>query len=187
MSDGQGGSVEQIYEYPSRTDCLVCHTEVAGSLLGIKTPQLNSDFTYPELTDNQLRSWNNISLFTQDIGEESQYSVLPSLESSAPIADRARAYLDVNCSQCHQPGGGTSVDLDLRYALADADLNAIDVAPLAGNLGVPGANIITSGEKEMSTLWLRMQRLDSERMPPLSSHVVDQAGLDVVGQWIDGL
>jgi len=36
-------------------------------------------------------------------------------------------------------------------------------------------------------LWQRMQRLDSARMPPLATHRVDQAAVDVIGAWIDGL
>ena len=187
IGDGQGGSIDQTYEYPSRTDCLACHTDVAGGLLGLRTPQMNIDFAYALQVDNQLRSWNNIDLFSQDIGDTTQYETLPSLDGAASFEERARTYLDVNCSQCHQPGGATSVNIDLRRSVSDAGLNAIGVPPQAGTLGVAGANIITAGEKETSTLWLRMQRLDSERMPPLSSHVVDEVGLEVVGQWIDAL
>jgi hypothetical protein len=32
-----GGSRDQLYEYPSRTDCLACHTDAAGFVLGIRT------------------------------------------------------------------------------------------------------------------------------------------------------
>ena len=35
--------------------------------------------------------------------------------------------------------------------------------------------------------WERMRRLDADRMPPLATQLVDDAGVDVVGQWIDGL
>jgi hypothetical protein len=27
--------------------------------------------------------------------------------------------------------------------------------------------------------------LDSDRMPPVASHVVDEAGVALIGQWID--
>jgi len=32
-----------------------------------------------------------------------------------------------------------------------------------------------------------MQLLDGNRMPPLSSHVVDEEAVTVIGDWIDSL
>jgi uncharacterized repeat protein (TIGR03806 family) len=183
-----GASQNQLYEYPSRTDCLVCHAEAAGFTLGLKTPQLNGDFDYQGVVDNQLRSWNNINLFTADIGDADQYDKFPDLQDSAiAIEQRARGYLDVNCSNCHRPGGPAPTSLDLRFEVANTNLNAIDVAPAAGNLGVANAAIIAAGERQRSVLWLRMQRLDGQRMPPISSHVVDSAAVDLIGTWIDQL
>jgi mono/diheme cytochrome c family protein len=177
-----------LYEYPSRTDCLQCHTQVAGFALGVKTRQLNRDFAYPNANDNQLRSWNNIDYFTNDIVDAGQYAAFSALsDTAATVAERARTYLDVNCAQCHQPLGPTPVEVDLRFDTAEMNMNAVGVTPTAGDLGVPNAEVIAAGEKERSVLWLRLQALDSNRMPPLASHLVDAQAVDVVGQWIDGL
>jgi len=183
-----GGTRQQQYDFPSRTDCIACHTQAAGFVLGAKTPQMNGDFDYGVAVDNQLRSWNNIDMFGQDIGSVDEYKAYPAIDdTSATVAARARAYLDVNCSQCHQPNGNAPTDLDLRELTAIGAMNAIDVNPSAADLGVSNARIVASGAKERSVLWLRMQRLDSERMPPIASHVVDEAGVDLIGSWIDGL
>ncbi|MDH3643673.1 MAG: hypothetical protein OES38_16335, partial [Gammaproteobacteria bacterium] len=181
-------SRDQLYEYPSRTDCLSCHTEAAGRTLGPTTRQLNRDFVYPAATDNQLRSWNNIALFTSDIGAADQYQAFAALDNAAESVEvRARAYIDINCAICHQPGGPTPVDIDLRFDTVPTNLNAIGLGPNAGDLGIANALIIAPGEKERSVLWERMRRLNADRMPPVGSHLVDAAGVDIVGQWIDAL
>ena len=66
-------------------------------------------------------------------------------------------------------------------------MNASGRLPAVGDLGIVNAEIIAAGEKERSVLWQRMQALNTDRMPPLASHLVDSEGVDVVGQWIDGL
>ena len=157
-------------------------------MLGLSTRQLNRDFDYGAVTDNQLRTLSHIGYFGTDITPTSQYGAYPALDNANfSTAVRARAYLAVNCAQCHRPGGPTPVNLDFRFDTSDAAMNAIDVTPQAGDLGIAGAKIIARGNRTNSVLWQRMQRLDDTRMPPLSSHRVDQAALTIIGDWIDGL
>ncbi len=182
-----GGSVTWQYSYPSRTDCLLCHTSAANFALGLATRQLNRDFDYGAVTDNQLRTLNHISYFSTDIGTATQYSAYPALDdTNATIETRARTYLAVNCAQCHRPSGGTPVNLDLRFDTANASMNAIDVSPTQ-DLGLTNARIIARGSKESSVLWERVRRTDATRMPPLGTHRVDQDAVDLIGQWIDSL
>jgi len=181
-----GGTRTQTWTFPSRTDCLQCHTEAAGRVLGVRTRQLNRDFAYEARMDNQLRAWNHIRLFSTDIGDHAAYEALPDpADPAAPVETRARAYLDVNCAFCHRPGGPTPATIDLRYGIAVAQMGVYDVAPEHGDLGLANARIVAPGSKESSTLWERMRRLDETRMPPLASLVVDQAGVDLIGTWID--
>lgn len=183
-----GGTRDQLYEYPSRSDCLACHNDAAGFALGVNTRQLNRDFAYPAAVDNQLRSWNHIDLFSTDIGTASGYGTFPALADSAASLDvRARAYLHVNCAQCHRPGGPTPVTLDLRVDTALTATATLDVAPSAGDLGITDARIIAPGDRTRSVLWERMRQLDSSRMPPVGSHVVDENAVSLIGDWIDTL
>jgi len=96
-------------------------------------------------------------------------------------------YLDVNCASCHQPGGPTPVTLDLRFDTALASTATLNVVPSAGDLGIADARIIAPGDRSRSVLWQRLQLLDGNRMPPLSSHVVDEEAVTVIGDWIDSL
>lgn len=188
VSLAAGGTEDQLYEYPSRTDCLACHTQASGFVLGVRTRQLNRDFPYPAATDNQLRSWNHIGLFGADIGAADGYDAYPALQDNSASAEtRARAYLAVNCAQCHQPGGPAPTSLDFRFDTTLPGMNAVDVMPSAGDLGVADARIIAPGDRNRSVLWLRMSSLDGSRMPSIGSHKVDEEAVDLIGSWIDSL
>lgn len=183
------GSRSQVYVFPSRADCVRCHTKAAGVILGPRTAQMNRDAVYPNgVRDNQLRAFNHVGLFDRDVGSASQYQALTApADTSATLQARARAYLDSNCSQCHRPGGPTRVSLDFRSRTPNAEMNAIGVRPITGSLGIFNALIVTPGNKSRSTLWERMRRLDDARMPPVGSHRVDAEGVSLIGQWIDSL
>jgi glucose/arabinose dehydrogenase len=70
ITDGDS-TYQQQYYFPSRSECLVCHTPEPGYVLGLKTAQINKQHLYyPDnepVSDNQLRSYNHIRLFTEDI------------------------------------------------------------------------------------------------------------------------
>ncbi len=180
------GSPPQSYEYPSRAACAACHTAASGYVLGIGTAQLNGAFAYPLATANQLMTLNHIELFTTNIGAPGSYPArVNPLDEDQPLAARARAYLDSNCAQCHQPGGPAAVSIDLRATTAIASTGLIGVVPQNGDLGIANARRVAPGVKERSVLWERMRRLDENRMPNLASHVVDADGVALIGQWID--
>lgn len=181
-----GGTRLQTYEFPASADCLRCHTAAAGSVLGLRSAQLNRSFDYGAVSDNQLRSFDHIALFDRAIGAPASYPALPDpYAAAAGTAARARAYLDSNCAHCHRPGGPVPTDMDLRASTATAQLNTHGVAPTQGDLGIADARRIAPGDRTRSLLWERMRRLDDTRMPPLASHAVDAAGVELIGAWID--
>lgn len=176
----------QDYEYPSRVACFNCHTAAAGIPLGLRSAQLNREHLFGTIVDNQLRAYNGVGLFDRNIGAASQYAVqVDPADATAELSARARSYLDANCSQCHRPEGPTGVDMDLRRDTPAADTRTRNVAPSYGDLGIADARRIVPGDKARSLIWERMRRLDGNRMPPVASHVVDEAGVALIGQWID--
>ncbi|MCI0745912.1 MAG: PQQ-dependent sugar dehydrogenase, partial [Verrucomicrobia subdivision 3 bacterium] len=46
----------QVWHYPTRNECVTCHATPAGRALGFNTAQLNRDFNYNGVVDNQIRS-----------------------------------------------------------------------------------------------------------------------------------
>ena len=179
------------WTYPSRAQCLQCHSEPAGRTLGLTTAQLNGDYAYPwGETVNQLDRLGRIGVFADTTDptavDPAQVAALPRVDSDAPVADRARAWLDVNCAHCHQPGGGGLGALDLRYATPMADAGLCG-APENGDLGVPGALIVTPGAPEASVLSLRLHATDANRMPAVATHTPDPVGTALVDAWITGM
>jgi len=95
IKSANGREQHQIWYYPSRKDCLTCHTAGAGGVLGVKTRQMNHDFKYPSgVTDNELRSWNRIGLFEPAI-TAADIANFPTLaasdDTSRSLEDRARS------------------------------------------------------------------------------------------------
>jgi len=187
----QGGKTVAIgaqnWIFPSGDDCLRCHTAAAGNALGPESAQLNHDFTYASTgrAANELLTLDKIVMFTTPLGDPASQPVLPDPFGTAALAQRARAYLHTNCSQCHRPNGPTSSTMDLRYSTALANTAACDALPQSGDLGIgAAARIIAPGSAASSVLLARINRRDANQMPPLATNVVDTAGVQLISDWI---
>jgi uncharacterized repeat protein (TIGR03806 family) len=181
----------QTWIYPSESDCLTCHTQVAGRTLGLETAQLNGAITYPITgrSANQITTLNTIGILSPTIAGDT--SALPAYVDPHGVAgtveQRARAFLHTNCSQCHQPNGTGQGALDLRYTTALAQTGTCNVVPTSGDLGLANAKVISPGAPDSSVLLSRVNRRDASAMPPLGSNLIDTASVAVLRQWIQGL
>jgi uncharacterized repeat protein (TIGR03806 family) len=179
--------VTLTWNFPSQAQCLNCHTQATGRVLGLNTLQFNGNHTYAATgrSDNQLRTLNHIGVFSQDIGAASQYGAQPNpADASAALDARARSYLETNCSICHRPNGPTPVNMDLRYTTPLADTRLVGVA----NEGSVSGVRIVAGNHANSLLWQRASSSDSNvRMPPLSVSMLDEQALQLLAGWIDSL
>ena len=182
----------QRWQFPSRAQCLQCHTEPAGRSLGPTVAQMNRDFDYPSGRANQLATLEKMGLLDAPLAKPP--TMLPSYPSPAPapantaatLDQRARSYLHANCAICHRPGG-TFAGMDMRYETAFKDQELCNVAPMRGNVGVVGAVRLAPGNPARSIVSLRMHTLtqqDMVRMPQIGSVVVDVMGTTLIDDWI---
>jgi uncharacterized repeat protein (TIGR03806 family) len=178
----------QTWAYPSRNECVTCHSEAAGRALGPELGQLNGDYVYAStnLLANQLKTLDHIGMFDKPLGKPvDQLVAFPDpYGTGGSLELRARAYLHSNCANCHRPKGGGLGNLDLRFGTAFKDTVSCDVEPEAGDIGVAGAKLLTPGDPSKSLLSLRPHSPAANRMPPLGSSVVDAPGLKVLDDWI---
>jgi uncharacterized repeat protein (TIGR03806 family) len=179
----------QTWEFPSEAQCLQCHSSAAGRTLGLEIGQLNGDFGYPTgRIANQLVTLNGIDTVSPPITQTpAQLPVIPNPFGNAAIGQRARAYLHTNCSNCHRPGSTAPSDIDFRYTTALGATNTCDITPTLGNLGIADARLIAPGSAARSVVVARVNRIGADAMPPISRHVIDTAGVQLLSDWISGL
>ncbi len=187
--DGTGGILRtQVWHYPGRLECLRCHTgpNQGGLALGFQTAQLNRDFDYGVVVDNQIRALEHAGYF----GATPERPIINSLRALAPLSDervsveqRVRSYLAANCANCHLPGGTGLGGLDLRLFTPLSQSGLINGA-VANDLGDHASRTIVPGSVARSVIWQRMVSTGPIRMPPLGTSVVDADAARLIERWI---
>lgn len=181
----------QAHYYPSRQDCLSCHTTGAKHFLGVRTHQLNGPFTYPAtgVTDNQLRTWSHLGLFNPPINE-TDITNFPKLvavtNATASLEDRVRSYVAANCAQCHRPNGVARANWDARYETPLLLQNIVN-GPITEALGLVGARVVAPGSLAKSILYQRLNSVAAIKMPPLARNRIDSAAVVAFASWINSL
>lgn len=112
--DGDTQNVD--YLVPSQQECFKCHNNNEETLpIGMKLRSMNFIPSYTSM--NQLDFFIDNDLLTA-LSSSSSVGVLPDWTDTAnfDLFERSRAYIDINCAHCHNPGGAVSnFDLDFRY------------------------------------------------------------------------
>jgi putative heme-binding domain-containing protein len=184
---------ERVWQFPSRSQCLSCHSAWSEYALGFQPAQLNRNGTDGR---NQLIALSELGLIRRagDDGKalppfdpksiNQERPLADPYDAKLPTSDRARAYLHVNCGHCHMENGGGTVSLRLNSGSSVAEMKAVGVRPVRGDFGLPDACIIKPGEPAASTLYFRMAKFGRDRMPHIGSELPDEAGLKLIEEWI---
>jgi uncharacterized repeat protein (TIGR03806 family) len=183
------GRREQVWRYPARTECLVCHSRAAGFLDGFTPLQLDRDHKYGAKTDNQLRTLENIGLFEGPLPPRKKTTVplVNPYDTKAPLLARVKSYLEVNCSTCHVKEGGGNSKIQLGLANSVKEMVIVGEVPSHTKFDIADALLVYPGSPEKSVLYQRISRRGTSQMPPLGSTEVDQKAVEMIGAWIRGL
>ena len=191
---------ETTWRIPSRTQCMMCHTMGASFVLGVNTPQLNRNVESPNGIVNQLEYFENLGLFGGKLPRKHHLRGLltssavdtfprltpPELES-APVHDRAIAYLYSNCAHCHRYLGGGNSRFSLDWKLDAADYGLIDERPVHGFLDLENPCLVAPGAPHRSILLERMRRRDAAHMPKIGTSRNDEEGIELIRRWIEAM
>jgi uncharacterized repeat protein (TIGR03806 family) len=195
------GVRDQVWHYPSRTECMVCHSRAAGFVLGLSTRQMNKVHDYAGRRANQLTTLEHLAALgpkvSSDPGTEKpatpwklpkpveRYAALANPEdASASLEDRVRSYLQANCAQCHVAAGGGNAAMELGIMTATDKARIVGVAPLHDKFGIRDPLLVAPGAPARSVLLHRMSVRGRGQMPPLASSLVDEVGVKLLRDWI---
>ncbi len=186
-----GGMRKHEWRFASRTECIVCHVTRAGSVLGFQLPQL--DALPDKNPKSQIHSFTKAGVFQDPSTELKSLHLKPEavypdpIDETAPLAERARTYLHVNCAHCHRRGGGGTAPFELLSSLPLEKTDALAARPTQGTFDLYAPEVISPGDPYRSVLYHRMATLGKGRMPHLGSHRVDESGLKLIHDWIASL
>jgi uncharacterized repeat protein (TIGR03806 family) len=187
----QGGGLAsmQNWRFPSRAECMACHSRAANFVLGVSGSQLNRDHDYRGVRDNQLRSLEHIGFFSSGLPKaprELEKLVDPSDESK-DLELRARSYLHVNCSVCHVEAGGGNSKMELGFSTPREKMNLISARPQHDTFGLSNAMLVAPGAPERSVMLHRLSKRGPGQMPPLVTNRVDVGAVKLMRRWISQL
>ncbi len=181
------GSPAQTWRYPSRGECLTCHSGIAGHALSFNTPQLNRMHTFIGAPQNQLQALSNAGYFAAPAtGVNTLPAFAPATDTTQSLEWRVRSYLAVNCVQCHQPGGASQGSWDARYTTKTDAANLIN-GLLINDAGDTANRFAVPGDATHSMLLKRQQGNGIARMPPLGTNERDLVNEQLVTDWIASL
>ena len=160
-----------------------CHASRNSFSAGFNTPQLNRNFDYGGIVDNQFRSLINAGYFNSP---PTELNPLPAMarpeETEHSTGHRVRSYLMANCGYCHQPGGGAG-GFDARIYRSLSDIGIVDGA-LTNTMGNASNRVVRPGSLDHSMILNRISRLDNFRMPPEATTTLDTQAIALVSHWI---
>lgn len=185
-----GVTANQVWRYPSRGECMSCHTAAAGFGLGFTSRQMTRDRVYGAETRNQIEALRDAGYFTNEPPVEHIHTIpalAPADDEGASREWRVRSYLAANCAHCHLPGGLAQGTWDARDHISTAATGMIN-GPVVNTAGNPAFRNIVPGDPALSMIVHRIQSLNPstgvQHMPPLATNKVDAAAVALLTDWI---
>jgi len=201
------GKESQTFYFPSRADCMACHTKQHGFVLGMETPQLNRVQNYHGDQENVIGMFGRLGVFKEPPQKSpddlkrfpdwgfGNFDRSGPANRNASVADKsrepegdtetlARAWLDVNCSMCHRPDGIAPMKRDFQFETPLEKMNVVNQPIGQRRRRPPDVRLIAPGEPERSELLTRVSTRGPYQMPPLATHYIDPRGYEILRRWI---
>jgi uncharacterized repeat protein (TIGR03806 family) len=176
--DESGAEKSITYRVPNRVQCENCHGGTGPSHpLGPRTQQLERH--------GQIDDFIARGMFSAPPADRTAF---PDPEdASAPLEERARAYLDSNCAHCHREGGAAQQSgLWLNREISEPIRLGICKPPVAAGRGTGGRRVgILPGQPDGSIVIYRVESEEAGvKMPELPAVLSHAEGVALLREWI---
>lgn len=192
------------YRIPTEVQCITCHKAKAVINgedtnvyvpIGIKPQNLNFNYNYGMYSKNQLTKWIDLGYLESTFSLPTpENTVVDYNDISKPISLRARAYVDSNCSHCHQ----TDRHCDyrpMRFAYSETGnangLTNMGVCVATSDIQdfpVGLSKVVAPGNINKSMLYYRLNTTnESYRMPLHGRTMIHDEGVALIKEWINSL
>jgi uncharacterized repeat protein (TIGR03806 family) len=187
--DELGVSKSVNFRIPSQEECFTCHKINSTSVpIGPKPQNLNKNFEYSNGSMNQLSRWVQEGMLESSYPEN--INTVPSWEdTSLPLLDRVRGYVDANCAHCHQDGSHCDYR-PMRFAYSEflSEENLGVCTPPEEFINTSLTHIISRGNTDRSVIHFRMNtNAEQYRMPLLGRTVIHEEGVALMTDYINSL
>lgn len=164
--NSNGSSVSTIYHVPDENECIACHQSSSATIpLGTKLRNINRIVERNGVSINQISHLQSIGILN-DFQVSQVPHIIDYADNSHSLSERARAYMDLNCSHCHHPDAWerpAEENLDFRY---ETPLNQTGILDEQNDI----TELVSEGE-----------------MPLIGTTIIDQEGVSLIIEYIESL
>ncbi|MCW5807968.1 MAG: hypothetical protein KIT31_36790 [Deltaproteobacteria bacterium] len=185
-----GAQLANAYGVPNKNQCKNCHAEHDKVLdtLGWKARHLNRPGPEGSGIANQLQDLVDRGVLAGAPPADMWPRAPDAMDPSTGTLDaRARAWIDINCANCHnERGPARTSGLFLELAATDQTALGICKPPVAAGNGSGGRKYaIVPGRPDESIMLFRIESTKSEiKMPELGRNLVYAEGAALIRAWI---
>lgn len=182
---------DQVINYlvPNKNQCKSCHNASEELVpIGVKVKHLNNELEFESGKENQLAHWVTLGKLVGFKGPDAHPSIGNYEDKSLSLDTRARAYLDINCANCHIAEGPASTSgLFLNIEETDPMRLGFNKPPVAAGKGAGSFKYdIVPGKADQSILIHRMNSVEvGVAMPELGRSTVHKEGVELIRKWIN--
>ena len=186
------GELEDFtYIVPDINQCAGCHApnnttrEVVP--LGVRPRHVNKPYRHDQNEVNQLEHLVALGDLQGVDDIKSLKANVDWMDLEQPLGARARSYLDINCSHCHNPVGPADTSgLDLSMEAMTGPELGVCKLPIAAGAGTGGRSFsIVPGDPDESIMLHRVETTNpGAMMPELGRVLQHREGALLLREWI---